>query len=317
MQRVPRILITPGEPAGIGPEITAKIAQLSWNAELICVCDPELLLPLPVQIIDLKNPAEIHQPGILKCIPVKLSSPCIPGKLNLDNANYVLECLKIATAICIQTGAALVTGPVNKSIINDAGIAFTGHTEFLAQQCQVKNPIMLFVADQLRVALATTHLPLAEVSKNITQEKLISTLRLLHQELQKKFRITHPKILICGLNPHAGEMGHLGREEIDTIEPALKQLRAENIDVIGPLAADTIFTEKYLKMADAVLAMYHDQALPVVKYLSFGHAVNVTLGLPIVRTSVDHGTALDIAGTKSADAGSLVSAIQLAIELSL
>jgi 4-hydroxythreonine-4-phosphate dehydrogenase len=324
VQALPRIIITPGEPAGIGPEITALIAQQSWNAELICVADPELLqaraqqidLPLTIKTFDPNSAIEIHQPGTLKCIPVKLAAPCIPGKLNSDNALYVIECLTIATQYCLEKKAnALVTGPVHKSIINDAGIPFTGHTEFLAQQCHVTHPIMLFVADRLHVALATTHLPLSQVSKAITQELLIDTLEILHAELKNKFHIHDPRIIVCGLNPHAGEMGHLGHEEIDTIEPALMHLREKQMHVIGPLPADTVFTEKYISNCDAILAMYHDQALPVVKFMSFGHAVNITLGLPIIRTSVDHGTALDIAGSKDADAKSMAAALTLAIQL--
>jgi 4-hydroxythreonine-4-phosphate dehydrogenase len=214
-----------------------------------------------------------------------------------------------------HTTDALVTGPINKSVMNDAGFAFTGHTEFLAEHCHETHPVMLFVTEQLRVALATTHLPLSEVPQRINTQHLINTIRILDAALKKLFNIKDPHILVCGLNPHAGEMGHLGREEIDIIEPALKKCREEKINVTGPLPADTVFTEKYLKTTDAVLAMYHDQALPVVKYMSFGHAVNVTLGLPIIRTSVDHGTAIDIAGTKQADPGSMIAAINLAITL--
>ncbi len=320
----PRIVISPGEPAGIGPDITIKIAQQAWPAELIAVCDPELLraraqtLGLPLKIIpgDFKKTASAHVPGTIKIIPVSLNAPCEIGKLNRTNSSYVIQCLEIATEHCLQQDTqALVTGPIHKGIINDAGISFSGHTEFLAQYCHASNVLMLFVTKNLKVALATTHIPLAAVSRSITTKNLITTLQLLHQELQSRFKITAPKILVCGLNPHAGESGYLGREEIEIIEPALKQLRTKNIHVIGPLPADTLFTEKYLKTADAVLAMYHDQALPVVKYMSFGHAVNVTLGLPIIRTSVDHGTALDIAGTDKVDAGSMEAAVRLAIEL--
>jgi 4-hydroxythreonine-4-phosphate dehydrogenase len=325
MSTPPRIIITPGEPTGIGPDITLHIAQQAWPAELICIADPDLLLaraaqlqlPLTLHATDFSKPSKTHQPGSLNIIPVKLTSAVTPGKPDKTNARYVLTCLEKATTYCLDKQAqALVTGPVNKSIINDAGIAFTGHTEFLAARCQITHPIMLFVTKQTRVALATTHVPLARVSEKITQEYLLTHLRILHNELKKLFHIKNPKILVCGLNPHAGENGHLGHEEIDVIQPALKQLQNENINVIGPLPADTLFTEKYLKTADAVLAMYHDQALPVVKYMSFGHAVNVTLGLPIIRTSVDHGTALDIAGTGQADSGSLAAALQLAIDLS-
>lgn len=319
-----RILITPGEPAGIGPDIVLQIAQQHWPAELIAVCDPDLLitrakhLSLPIQLMeaDLTNPAESHRSGILKILPLQMSVPCKIGELNPNNAPYVIHCLELATDLCLQHKAnALVTGPVQKSVINEAGIPFTGHTEFLAERCHAPQVLMLFVVNALKVALVTTHIPLAQVSKAITTERLLNVSRLLSSELQNQFNIKQPKILVCGLNPHAGEMGHIGDEELRVIEPALNLLRNEKINMLGPLPADTIFTKKYLKTADAVLAMYHDQALPIVKYIGFSHAVNVTLGLPIIRTSVDHGTALDMAGTKQADSGSLCAAIKLAIEL--
>ncbi len=324
MAAIPRIIITPGEPAGIGPDIVLQIAQEKWPAELIVVCDPDLLLqrskqlqlPIELKTLDLNQSATPHQPGVLKIIPIKLKAPCIAGQLNPENAKYVINSLELATDYCLQHKAhALVTGPIHKAVMNDAGIQFSGHTEFLAQRCNAEQALMLFVVDKLKVALATTHIPLAEVPKKITIELLVSQLRLLHSELQNRFSQNNPHILVCGLNPHAGESGHLGLEEIEIIAPALNILRSENIDVTGPLPADTIFTEKYLKSADAIFAMYHDQALPVVKYLGFDRAVNVTLGLPIIRTSVDHGTALDISGTGEANAGSLFAAIQLAISL--
>jgi 4-hydroxythreonine-4-phosphate dehydrogenase len=322
---LPRILLTVGEPAGIGSDIILKIAQLPWTAELVVVGDPALLnaraqqLQLPIQIEPcyLSQAATFHQPGLLKIIPVELAAPCHAGKLNSENAAFVIQCLELATDYCLQRKAdALVTGPVHKAILNTAGISFSGHTEFLEQRCNVKKTIMLFIVDKLKIALATTHIPLAEVPKKITIENLVNTIRLLNTELQKYFGCTQPHILVSGLNPHAGEAGYLGREEIEVINPALALLRSEKINVTGPLPADTIFTEKYLKSADAIFAMYHDQALPVIKYIGFDRAVNMTLGLPIIRTSVDHGTALDIAGTGLANAGSLSAAIQLAIELS-
>ncbi len=326
-----RILITPGEPAGVGPDITIQIAQQHFDAELVVVADPDLLkaraeqlkLPLTLLSFDENKKPEINPPGTLKIIPVALGVPCKAGQLNRDNANYVIQCLTLAADYCQQQIAdAIVTGPVHKGIINDANISFRGHTEFFAERCGVKQPIMLFVTPETNVALLTTHLALADVPRAITSEKIKSVLRILHIELCSKFRLTNPRILVCGLNPHAGEKGHLGREEIDIIEPALNELRseklnAEKLNIIGPLSADTIFTEKYLAEADAILAMYHDQALPVVKYMGFGHAVNVTLGLPFIRTSVDHGTALDVAGTDKVDAGSLVAALQLAIQLAV
>lgn len=317
-------MITPGEPAGIGPDITLKTAQQAWPAELIVVSDPELLnqraaqlgIPLSLEIFDVNKPSAQHRPGHLKIIPVSLSETCHPGQLNQANASYVLRCLELATDSCLKNEAqALVTGPIHKGVLNEAGIKFTGHTEFLAHHCHAPEVIMLFVTDQMKVALVTTHLPLSQVPKAITAEKIINISSLLHRELQSCFKLADPKILVCGLNPHAGEMGHLGREEIDVIEPAIQQLRQKNINVIGPLPADTIFTEKYIKSADVILAMYHDQALPVVKYQGFGNAVNVTLGLPIIRTSVDHGTALDIAGSGQADADSLAAAIRVCLQL--
>lgn len=317
-----RILISTGEPAGIGPDIVIQAAQQAWDAELIAVGDPDLLLQraaalnLPLQL----NPfaENISQPlpaGTLSIIPVKLRAPVIPGELNPANAVYVLESLNAAVEAALKYDMPLVTAPLQKSIIQDIDPTFSGHTEFLAQKCRVKQAIMLFVAKQLKMALATTHIPLSAVSAAITTDLLINTVRLLHAELRNKFAIANPTILVAGLNPHAGEQGHLGLEEKEIIEPALKLLQNENISVKGPLPADTIFTEKYLTSSDAILMMYHDQGLPVIKYLGFGEAVNVTLGLPIIRTSVDHGTALDIAGTLQADPSSLVSAIHLAKEL--
>ncbi len=321
---IARILITPGEPAGIGPDLTIQIAQQAWDAELIVVADPELLksrahaLNLPLTLIPFEQNAtpERSKAHTLKIIPQALRATCHPGKLNPDNARYVLDSLELAADYCATYRMdALVTGPVHKGIINAAGIAFTGHTEFFAKRFSVDQPVMLFVTPHCKVALVTTHLALSQVPSAITREKLTRVIQILQIELQKKFKLNNPRILVCGLNPHAGEQGYLGREEIDTIEPVLNEFAAEKMDIKGPLPADTIFTEHYLKQADVILAMYHDQALPVVKYMGFGHAVNVTLGLPFIRTSVDHGTALDLAGTASADAGSLLEAIKLAIEL--
>lgn len=317
-----RILVTLGEPAGIGPDVLLQIANEPWEDELVVVGDPDLLhtrakqLQIPITLIETDLTEQSNQSNVLKVFPVKLKAPCIPGQINLKNASYVLECLTLATEFCLtKKGDALVTGPIQKSVLNDAGIPFTGHTEFLAEYCKTPHVLMLFVVNALRVALLTTHLPLADVPKAITQETIIKTMQILHLALKTQFGIANPNILVCGLNPHAGENGYLGREEIETITPALEELRKKNISSEGPLPADTIFTQKHLQSADAILAMYHDQALPVVKYLGFHDAVNVTLGLPIIRTSVDHGTALDIAGTLKADPGSLRSAIRLAIAL--
>ncbi len=320
----PKLMITPGEPAGIGPDITIMLAQHAWPAELVAVCDPKLLIARASQLklrlslipFDLHDKPSAHSPGTLKIIPVSLQAPCQAGQLNVMNASYVLTCLETATDYCLQKKAdALVTGPIHKGILNDAAIAFSGHTEFLANRCGVDQVIMLFVTPKAKVALATTHLALSNVPSAIQIESLTRLIRLLHSELQTQFKIANPTIVVCGLNPHAGENGYLGREEVDIIEPCLERLRHEQIQVIGPLAADTVFTPNRLKSADAVLAMYHDQALPVVKYMSFGHSVNVTLGLPLIRTSVDHGVALDVAGTRKADAASLSAALRLALEL--
>lgn len=320
-----RIALTPGEPAGIGPDLLLAIAQQAHDAaELIAVADPELLreraaalgLPLTLERFEAETPARAQQAGSLKVLPVPLQAPVAPGRLDPANAPYVLETLAAATDGCLQGRfAALVTGPVHKGVINDAGIPFTGHTEFLAARTGGHHPVMLLAADRLRVALATTHLPLAQVSRAITPEVLTQVLTILDHDLRTRFRLPHPRILVCGLNPHAGEGGHLGREEIEVIGPTLEALRAQGLDLVGPLPADTLFTPRHLEHADAVLAMYHDQGLPVLKHVGFGHAVNITLGLPIIRTSVDHGTALDLAGTGRAEAGSLEAALQLAIEL--
>lgn len=319
-----RILVTPGEPAGVGPDVTIKLAQQAKPAELIAIADPDLLqerakqLGLPLQLIecDLTSSPTLHQAGTLKILPISMQGKSEAGKLNPHHAGYVIQTLEKAAALCIEEkAAAVVTGPVNKSVINEAGIAFTGHTEFFAQQAGVDHTVMLFVVDQLKVALATTHLPLSEVPKAIQKDSLRVVLSVLREGLQAQFGIASPRILVCGLNPHAGENGYLGREEIEVISPLLRELQSQGHLLQGPLPADTIFTPHHLQQADAVLAMYHDQALPLVKYIGFDHAVNVTLGLPFIRTSVDHGTAIDIAGTGKANPGSMEAATQLAIHL--
>jgi 4-hydroxythreonine-4-phosphate dehydrogenase len=321
---VPTLFLTPGEPAGIGPDLALILARRSLPARLVAVGDPGLLrerarrLRLKVEIVEWDDGARpaSHRPGRLLVRPVSLRAPARPGRLDPLNASYVLDTLREAVRLCERGGAAaLVTGPVHKGVINDAGIPFTGHTEFLAQLTGVATPVMLLVAGRLRVALATTHLPLRDVPAAITADGLKAVLRVLAADLRRRFGLRRPRILVAGLNPHAGEQGHLGREELDTIEPAVAELRAEGLDLAGPLPADTLFTRPQLARADAVLAMYHDQGLPVLKYAGFGAAVNVTLGLPIVRTSVDHGTALELAGTGRADAGSLRAAIALAAQL--
>lgn len=319
-----RICITPGEPAGIGPDLCVQLAQRTHVCELVVVADRDLLearaqalgLPLQTLLFDPYAPPEMHHPGILNVISIPLAAQCVPGQLNVANARYVLDTLRRAVAGCSSGEfAALVTGPVHKGIINDAGIAFTGHTEFLAELTHAPQVVMMLAAPGLRVALATTHLPVSEVSKALNAPLLERVLRVLHADLVRKFHLAQPRILVCGLNPHAGEGGHLGREEIDIITPVLDRLRREGMALTGPLAADTLFTPKNLTNADAVLAMYHDQGLPVLKYIGFGRAVNITLGLPIVRTSVDHGTALELAGRGGADAGSLEAAVLQAVEL--
>lgn len=319
-----RIAITPGEPAGIGPDLIITIAQQGWPVEMVVIASKALLkerakaLSLPLTIIDYDKDASVkpQQPGSLTVLDVELAQPCAPGVLDTANGAYVVETLRIASEKNISGEFdAIVTGPVHKGLINKAGIAFSGHTEYFANQANCTDVVMMLATKGLRVALVTTHIPLAYVSKAITSERLQKVTRILHQDLQEKFAIKSPKIYACGINPHAGEDGHLGREEIEVMEPAFAELRADGIDIIGPLPADTIFQEKYLADADAILAMYHDQGLPVLKYKGFGSSVNITLGLPFIRTSVDHGTALELAGTGTADSGSFIEAMNNAINL--
>lgn len=319
-----RIAITSGEPAGIGPDLVVQIAQRAWPAELVAVADPDLLaqraqalhLPLRLTEVSWDTSAQAHEPGTLKVLPVALAQAAQCGVLNPANASYVLETLTEAGRACLtRRCAAMVTAPVQKSVINDAGIPFSGHTEFLAELTATDLPVMMLCTRTLRVALATTHLPLSQVSARITPDLLIRTLRIIDADLRARFGIPHPRILVCGLNPHAGEGGHLGREELDVVIPAIESLKREGLDLRGPVPADTAFTPPQLAQTDVVLAMYHDQGLTAFKALSFGEAVNVTLGLPILRTSVDHGTALDLAGTGRADPGSLAAALELAIRL--
>ncbi|MBI2383154.1 MAG: 4-hydroxythreonine-4-phosphate dehydrogenase PdxA [Gammaproteobacteria bacterium] len=321
---LPRLLLTPGEPAGIGPDLAVALAQRPPpGVRLAAVADPDLLreralqlgLPLePIRFDAVHAPPE--RPAQLEVLPVPLAVPAVAGRLDPRNSGYVLATLRAAVR-AIQDGRAdaLVTGPVHKGAINDAGIPFSGHTEFLAELTGAGLPVMMLAAGGLRVALATTHLPLRAVPDAITAERLETTLRILHRDLRARFGIADPRILVAGLNPHAGEGGHLGREEIEVIGPVLERLRAQGLRLTGPLPADTLFTPRYLDQADAVLAMYHDQGLPVLKHHGFGEAVNVTLGLPIVRTSVDHGTALELAGTGKAEIGSLLAAVRMAAEL--
>ncbi len=322
----PRIALTPGEPAGIGSDLVVALAQQSWPVEVVAVAAAELLLErakqlnLPLRLInyDINKPPQAQQAGTLTIIDQPLNVPCETGVLNADNGSYVLKTLEIAGEKNMSGEfAAIVTGPVHKGLINQAGIAFSGHTEYFAHQANCSDVVMMLATEGLRVALVTTHIPLAYVSKAITKERLQKVTRILHQDLITKFGIQKPTIYVCGINPHAGEDGHLGREEIDVMIPALDELRAEGMNLIGPLPADTIFQEKYLQDADAILTMFHDQGLPVLKYKGFGSSVNITLGLPFIRTSVDHGTALDLAGKNLADKGSIIAAMNTAIELAL
>lgn len=319
-----RIGITPGEPAGIGPDLVIKLAQQEWPAQLVVCANAELLLaraahlqlPLTLTPYNADEPAKPQAAGSLTVVDFALAEPAVAGELNAANGEYVVNTLTFAGERAISGEfSAIVTGPVHKGIINKAGIPFSGHTEFFALQSNTPYVVMMLATQGLRVALATTHIPLAYVAKAITPDRLKKVISILHQDLQQKFAIATPRIYVCGLNPHAGEDGHLGREELDIIIPTLNELRTDGMDLVGPLPADTLFQPKYLDDADAVLAMYHDQGLPVLKHMGFGRSVNISLGLPLIRTSVDHGTALDLAGTGKADAGSLFHALNQAITL--
>lgn len=309
----PRLAITTGEPAGIGPEIALAALEPPLDADITLIGDAALLEER-AGLTGRKVPESVE----VRHIPLAAASQ--PGRLDVRNARYVLATLDEAIDGC-QAGRydAIVTAPVQKSVINDAGIPFSGHTEYLAERTSTAQVVMMLAGatphGPLRVALATTHLPLARVSASLSIDTLAETLRILDHDLRLRFGLAHPRIAVAGLNPHAGEGGHLGREEIEVITPAIERVRGENIDARGPLPADTLFTPAQLQQCDAVLAMFHDQGLPVLKYATFGEGVNITLGLPFVRTSVDHGTALDLAGTGRAHAGSLRAALELAIEL--
>lgn len=320
-----QLFVTTGEPAGIGPDLLIQYVQQAPADKLVVVASQALLkqradkLGLPITLLPFndKTPQpQSDQIASLRVIDVPLIAPVACGQLDTANASYVLDSLRQAVALCQQhPDSALVTGPLHKGIINEAGTPFTGHTEFLAELTQTEQVVMMLACPGLRVALATTHLPLSEVSRAITPARLTAIIEILHHDLQSRFGIGSPHILVCGLNPHAGEDGHLGREEIEIIEPVLTTLRQQGMQLTGPLPADTLFIPKYLDTADAVLAMYHDQGLPVLKHMGFGKAVNITLGLPFIRTSVDHGTALELAGTGKAEIGSLRAAIETAEQL--
>lgn len=314
MTSLPRIAVTSGEPAGIGPDLCLALMPRD-DAQLVVIADEDVLQERARELGTSCNWPD-YDPSVQQSISilhVPAKGTVTSGKLNADNSAHVLEMLKRACRGCQSNEfAAMVTAPVHKGIINQAGIGFTGHTEFLAELTNTKRPVMMLAAGDLRVALATTHVPLAEVSQQISHGSLEEVLRILHHDLQANFGLEQPCIKVCGLNPHAGEDGHLGREEIEIITPVLDQLRSEGLYIVGPLPADTLFTRNGIDGADAILAMYHDQGLPVLKHVGFGNAVNVTLGLPIIRTSVDHGTALEVAGTGKADTGSLQAALDMA-----
>jgi 4-hydroxythreonine-4-phosphate dehydrogenase len=323
-----RVLLTPGEPSGIGPDVVIQLAQLKWNAELVVIADPDLMyqrakcLNLPLTLVETSAvpagsyEAKAHLASPLKIIPIRLAETVVPGKLNINNARYVIETLQLAGELCLAKQAhALVTGPVQKHLLNQAGIPFQGHTEFFAMLAKVPKTVMLFVVETLKIALATTHLPLKKVAENITPVRLEETLLILHQGLKAFFGINQPKIQVCGLNPHAGENGYLGNEEQDIISPVLEKLNRLGYHIEGPYSADTIFIPEKINCFDATLAMYHDQALPLIKHIGFDKAVNITLGLPFLRTSVDHGTALELAGTGKANMGSMMAALKLALSL--
>ena len=322
--QTPRILITSGEPAGIGPDACVTLAQQDWPADVVVAGDPDVLrgaatslgLPLEIEPYSFSSALSRHRAGRLRVLPLAAAAPIVPGRLDVRNAGYVIAMLERACDGCMNGEfAAMVTAPVQKSLLLDAGYAFSGHTEWLAERCRAALPVMMLVAGDLRVALLTTHLALADVPGAITRERLLATLRIVHQDLDRHFGIPLPRITVLGLNPHAGESGHLGREEIDVIEPAIRQLRTEGLNLTGPVPADTAFTKQFLTQTDVIVAMYHDQGLPVIKHVDFASGVNITLGLPILRTSVDHGTALGLARTGRADASSLRAALELAIQL--
>ena len=318
-----RLALTPGEPAGIGPDLLAALVARPSPIERVVVGDADVLAARAAALghawqpypLDPAAPPRAQRAGEIAVRPIAAPAAVAPGRLDPANARHVLDTLAFAVDGCLRGDfAGLVTAPVHKGVINDAGIPFSGHTEFLGERTG-GHPVMMLVAERLRVALVTTHLPLRAVPAAITAERVERVARTLHRDLQQRFGIERPRLLVLGLNPHAGEGGHLGTEERDIIEPVLERLRADGLEAAGPLPADTAFVPRSLDNADAVLAMYHDQGLPVLKHAGFGRAVNVTLGLPIVRTSVDHGTALDLAATGRADPGSLIAAVELAADL--
>lgn len=318
-----RLAVTPGEPAGIGPDLVIMLSEHQWDAQIVVFADASMLkkrAELLNQTIDLipytKDMDYVQKPGQVIVNHIPCNTNVIAGELNSENGHYVVDTLRLSCEANMQGDFdAVVTGPVHKGIINKAGVSFSGHTEYFAQQSNTADVVMMLATDGLRVCLATTHIPLAYVSKAITPERIDKVISIMHSDLQQKFGIAEPSIYVCGLNPHAGEDGHLGQEENLVITPTLNEMRKRGMNIVGPLPADTIFQPKYLEKADAVLAMYHDQGLPVLKFKGFGNSVNITLGLPFIRTSVDHGTATDLAGTGLADTGSMKRALQKAMKL--
>jgi len=321
---IPRIVITSGEPAGVGPDACVSLAQSDWEADLVVAADSELLavaaaaldLPISLELYDPSQPAKSHRAGTLRVLHIPTRRQVVAGQPDLRNAAYVIEMLDRACDGCMNGEfAAMVTAPVQKSTLIEAGYPFSGHTEYLAARTRAALPVMLLVNDRLRVALVTTHLALADVPRAITRERLRATLRIVNTDMERHFSLAAPRIAVLGLNPHAGEAGHLGREELDIIQPVIAELKQQGLHLQGPVPADTAFTPRFLNTVDVIVAMYHDQGLPVIKHVGFGSAVNMTLGLPILRTSVDHGTALGLARTGTADTGSLRAALSLAIDL--
>ena len=321
--KVPRILITAGEPAGIGPDLIIKLSQIEYHYDLTIIGDPDLLneraklLSVPLRITTISDD-NISNKKILKVLPVKLKTKSAPGILDVKNVDYVIDMLNIACKYCLENKFdALVTTPIQKSIINDSGIKFSGHTEYLAKICNINLPVMLLACNEFRIALVTTHLPLSDVSKTISSERIKNIIDIVINDMSKRFGVTHPRITVCGLNPHAGEDGYLGTEEKKIITPLINALIKNGYNVSGPIPADTAFREEERQKTDVYICMYHDQGLPVLKTLGFGETVNITLGLPIIRTSVDHGTALQLAGTGDAQCNSLLAAIKMAETMAL
>lgn len=322
---IKRLLVTPGEPAGIGPDLCMNLMDWDFDQyEVAVIADPAILqaraevlkIPINIKEIELDTPVTPFIKGTIKVIPLPAQTKSEPGKPDIENSHYLLASLDIAVDACQRGDAvAMITGPINKATINESGIAFTGHTEYLQKRCKTEQVVMMLATESLKVALATTHMPLRDVADAITPKRLNLVLEVLTKSMKQDFGYENARVLVAGLNPHAGEMGYLGREEIDCIQPVIEEWQKNGFDLVGPLPADTMYAKYWLDQADATLAMYHDQGLPVLKHSGFGKAVNITLGLPIIRTSVDHGTAFDLAGTGNCDSGSFWHAIQFAAQM--